>query len=176
MNVNIAINWLNDNEMLANPKKLIFLARNKSIEKKMPFVEKAIKSSSTVESLVITLDKNLNFKSHTENKGKQLNSGHVRVLKNVAVIKRYPLLGSSLTKIVTFGTKHFVRYSRHARYLGFRYWEISLYLSQKKKKVLFRIQRFLTLKQAKVLAVAYILPNFRYCSLVRMFCGKCSNN
>ena len=30
-----------------------------------------------------------------------------------------PLLGVSLTKIVTFGTKNnFVRYSRHARYLG----------------------------------------------------------
>ena len=34
------------------------------------------------------------------------------------VIKRCPLLGGSLTKIVTFGTKHFFRYSRHVRYLG----------------------------------------------------------
>ena len=29
-----------------------------------------------------------------------------------------PLLGGNLAKIVTFGTKHFVRYSRHVRYLG----------------------------------------------------------
>ena len=29
-----------------------------------------------------------------------------------------PLLGGSLTKIVTFGTKPFVHYSRHVRYLG----------------------------------------------------------
>ena len=123
MDANIAINWLNDNEMVANPKKfkLIFLARNKSIENKMSFVGKAIKSSSTVELLGITLDKNLNFKSHIKNTVKPLNSRHLRVLKNVPVIKRYPLLGSSLTKIVTFGTKHFVRYSRHARYLGFCY-------------------------------------------------------
>ena len=27
-------------------------------------------------------------------------------------------MGGSLTKIVTFGPKHFVRYSRHFRYLG----------------------------------------------------------
>ena len=66
---NIAINWLNDNEMVADPKKfqLIFLARSKSIEKEMSFVGKAIKSSSQVELLSITLDKNLNFKSHIEN-------------------------------------------------------------------------------------------------------------
>ena len=49
---------------------------------------------------------------------KLLNSGHLQVLKNLFVIKRFPLLRGSLTKIVTFGTKHFVRYSRHVRYLG----------------------------------------------------------
>ena len=42
MNANIAINWLNNNEMVANPKifQLMFLARNKSIEKVMPFLKK----------------------------------------------------------------------------------------------------------------------------------------
>ena len=57
---NIAINWLNNNEMVANPKKLLlmFLARNKSIEKEKSFVGKAIKSSSTAELLGIALDKN----------------------------------------------------------------------------------------------------------------------
>ena len=49
---------------------------------------------------------------------KPLNSGQLRVLKNLSVIKRCPLLGDSLTKIVTFGTKHFVRYSSYVRYLG----------------------------------------------------------
>ena len=49
---------------------------------------------------------------------KSLNSGHLWVLKNLSVIKRYPLLGGSLTKIVIFGTKHFVHYSRHDCYLG----------------------------------------------------------
>ena len=48
---------------------------------------------------------------------KPLNSGHLRVLKNLSVIKRCALLGGSVTKIVTFRTKHFVRYSRHVRYL-----------------------------------------------------------
>ena len=55
MDANIAINWLNNNEMVANRKK--FLARNKSIEKEMSFVGKAIKSFSTVELLGITLNK-----------------------------------------------------------------------------------------------------------------------
>ena len=49
---------------------------------------------------------------------KPLNSGDLRVLKNLSVIKRWPLLGGRLTKIVIFGTKSFVRYSRHVRYLG----------------------------------------------------------
>ena len=39
-------------------------------------------------------------------------------LKNFSVIKRCLLLRGNLTKIVTFGTKHFVRYSRHVRYFG----------------------------------------------------------
>ena len=73
----------------------------------MSFVGKAIKSSSTVELLGITLDKNLNFKSHIENICCKVN-----------------------------------------------------------KIALFRIRSFLTLEQAKVLAEAYILPNFRYCPLV----------
>ena len=59
---------------------------------------------------------------------KPLNSGHLRVLKNLPVITRCPLLGGSLTKIFTLGTKHFVRYSRHVRYLDAHYWEVSLYL------------------------------------------------
>ena len=69
MDANIAINPLNNNEMIANPKKfqLMFLARNNSIEKEMSFVQKVIKSSSTVELLGITLDKNLKFRSHIEN-------------------------------------------------------------------------------------------------------------
>ena len=58
---------------------------------------------------------------------KALNNGHLRVIKSLSVIKRCPLLGGSLTKIVTFGTKHFVRYSRHVRYRDVRYWELSLY-------------------------------------------------
>ena len=49
---------------------------------------------------------------------KLLHSGHPRVLKNLSVINRCPVLGGSLTKIITFGTKHFVRYSRVVRYLG----------------------------------------------------------
>ena len=67
MDAKIAINWLNNNGMVPNPKKfqLMFLARNKCIEKEMSFAGKAIKSCSRVELLDITLDKNLNLKSYT---------------------------------------------------------------------------------------------------------------
>ena len=121
MDANVAINRVNNNEMVANPQKfqLMFFARNKSIEKEMSFVGKTIKSSSTVELLGITLDKNLDFKSHIENICCKANN---------------------------------------------------------KIKALFRIRSFLTLEQAKVLAEAYILSNFRYCPLVCMLCEKCSNN
>ena len=47
-----------------------------------------------------------------------LNSGYLRVFKNLSVIERCPLLGGNSKKIVTFGTKRFVRYSMHVRYLG----------------------------------------------------------
>ena len=49
---------------------------------------------------------------------KLLNSGYLRVLKNLSVIERCPPLGGNLTKIATFGTKRFVRYPMHAWYLG----------------------------------------------------------
>ena len=49
---------------------------------------------------------------------KPLNSGHLRVLKNLSVIERWSLLGGNLKKIVIFGTKCFVRYSCYVRYLG----------------------------------------------------------
>ena len=49
---------------------------------------------------------------------KPLNSGHLRVFKNLSVIERCPLLGGNFKKIATFGTKCFVRYSWHVLYLG----------------------------------------------------------
>ena len=59
MDTNIAINRLNNIEMVENPKKFqyMFLVRNKSIEKETPVVGKTIKSSSTFELLGITSDK-----------------------------------------------------------------------------------------------------------------------
>ena len=50
---------------------------------------------------------------------KPLNSGHLPVLKYFSVIKRCLLLGVSLSKILEVGTKHFVHYSRHVRYLRY---------------------------------------------------------
>ena len=66
---NRVIQWLKDNEMVANPSKfqLMFLLKYKNIEKNMSFDGKTIKSSDTVELLRITLDKNINFKRHMQN-------------------------------------------------------------------------------------------------------------
>ena len=50
---------------------------------------------------------------------KLLNRGHLGVLKDLSVVERCPQLGGNLKKIVTFGTKHFVHYSWHVRYLGY---------------------------------------------------------
>ena len=60
--------WLKDNEMVANPSKIqfMFLSKYKNIEKNMSFDGKTIKSSDTVELLGITLDKNINFKRHAK--------------------------------------------------------------------------------------------------------------
>ena len=44
-----------------------------------------------------------------------------------------------------------------------------------KTEALLRIRKFLNLKQAQVLAEAYISSNFRYCPLIWMFCGKMSD-
>ena len=63
--------------------------------------------------------KNAYWTSENQNTVKALNSGDLWVLKNSPVIKRCRPSGPSLTKIVTFGTKHFAGYSRHAAYLGY---------------------------------------------------------
>ena len=61
--------WLKDNEMVANPSKfqLMFLSKYKNIEKSMSFDGKTIESSDIVKLLGITLDKNINFKRHIQN-------------------------------------------------------------------------------------------------------------
>ena len=66
---NRAMQWLKDNEMVANPSKfqLMFLSKYKNIEKNMSFDGKTIKSSDTIELLGISLDKNINFKRHIQN-------------------------------------------------------------------------------------------------------------
>ena len=60
-----------------------------------------------------SVNENFSFQEIYNNTVKPLNSGHLWVLENVSVIERCLLVGINLKKIVTFGTKHFVRYSRH---------------------------------------------------------------
>ena len=66
---NTAIQWLKDNEMVANPSKfqLMFLSKYKNFEKNTSFDGKTSKSSDTVKLFGITLDKNINFKRHMKN-------------------------------------------------------------------------------------------------------------
>ena len=49
---------------------------------------------------------------------KPMNNGHLQLLKKLSVIEGCLLLGRNLKKIVTFGTKCFLRYSWNVRYLG----------------------------------------------------------
>ena len=69
------------------------------------------------------------------------------------------LLGTTLDKNINF-KRHIQNICRKAN---------------NKTKTFLRII-FLTLEQAQVLAEAYISSNFRYCSLIWMFCGKMSDN
>ena len=57
---------------------------------------------------------------------KPLNSGHLFVLKNLSVIKRFPLLRGSLTKMATFGTKHFPTIIDMSAICNVRFWEVLL--------------------------------------------------
>ena len=58
---------------------------------------------------------------------KPLNSWHLRILKNVSVIKMCPLMGGSLTKISIFGTKNFVKYIQDMSAIwDVHYWEVLL--------------------------------------------------
>ena len=53
----------------------------------------------------------------SKNTVKPLNTGHLRVLKNLSIIETCPLLGGNLKKLFTIGTIRFVRYLWHVRYI-----------------------------------------------------------
>ena len=87
---NTVIQWLKDNEMVANPSKfqLMFLSKYKNIGKNMYFDRKTIKSPDTVELLGITLHKNINFKRHIQNICQKANNKtkallHTRTFRNL---------------------------------------------------------------------------------------------
>ena len=89
---NRAIQWLKDNEMVANPSKfqLMVLSKYKNIEKNMSFDGKTIKSTDTVELLGITLNKNINFKQHIQNicrKANNKSKALLRIRKGIYLIK-----------------------------------------------------------------------------------------
>ena len=73
--------------------------------------------SSFAQIVLATVLSNYKIPMQQYNTVKPFNSRHLRVLKNLSVIKRCPLFGGSLKEIITFGAKYFVRYSRHVRYL-----------------------------------------------------------
>ena len=95
---------------------------------------------------------------------KPLNSGHLRVLKSLSVIKKCPLLGGSLTKIVKFETKHFVRYSRQERYLG-------RLLLGGFTVVFFRLMNLLV-KRLLILIVIRLIQSHFYCNFLRAYLNK----
>ena len=54
---------------------------------------------------------------------------------------------------------------------------LTIYAIQQVKRLraLTRIKRFLSQEQTKSLSQAYIMSTFKYCPLVRVFCGKTEN-
>ena len=49
-------------------------------------------------------------------------------------------------------------------------------IASNRLQALARICKFLSFEQAKHLSEAYIISNFRHCTLIRMFCSKPANN
>ena len=70
-----------------------------------------------------------------------MNSGQVRVLKKLSVIDRRLILGGNLKRIVTFGTKCFVRYPWYVPYLGYPLLEGFTVTTTPYIKVLFILQQ-----------------------------------
>ena len=70
LKINTAIQSVKDNEMVANPSKfqLMILSKYKNTEENMSFDSKTITLSDTFELLGVTLDKNVNFKRHVQDK------------------------------------------------------------------------------------------------------------
>ena len=78
---NIAINWLTDNSMIANPSKFQAIVMSKSrqhIITDFAFKDKSIESTNAVKLLGVTIDDKLNFTTHISNicrkAGGQLNA------------------------------------------------------------------------------------------------------
>ena len=59
---------------------------------------------------------------------KPLNSGHLRILKNLSVIKRCSLLGGNSKKIVAFGLNILSTIQGMSAIWDVRHWEASLYI------------------------------------------------
>ena len=100
--------WLKDNEMVANPSKfqLMFLSKYKNIEKKMSLDGKTIKSSDKFELRGITLDKNINFKRHTQNICRKANNK----TKALLLIRKFLNLEQALVLTEAYISSNF-RYS-----------------------------------------------------------------
>ena len=70
LKINTAIQSIKDNEIVTNPSKfqLMILSKYKNTEENMSFDSKTITLSDTFELLGVTLDKNVNFKRHVQDK------------------------------------------------------------------------------------------------------------
>ena len=79
----------------------------------MKFISVLLKENTKINICCFLLDFNFNIIEKNYNFVNNFNQTLIYITE-----KPPPLLRGSLAKIVTFGTKHFVCYSRHVRYLG----------------------------------------------------------
>ena len=81
-----------------------------------------------VNTVHIILMNFVRFMNHFKNTVKPLNSGHLRVLKSLSVIKRCPLLGGSLQRLSRLGLNILSAIQGMPAIWDVRYWEVSLYI------------------------------------------------
>ena len=98
---------------------------------------------------------------------KSLNSGQPRVLKNLSVFERCPLLGGNLKNIVTFGTKRFARSSLYNILDNRGKWQNlkqeKLSIGRKRIALLFfGVVNGNVLKQARLQALWNMLQSLKY--------------
>ena len=105
---NKAIDWLNDNKMLANPSKfqgIVLTKKNETIKTTFEIKEATIESANSVKLLGVVIDEKLNFETHIKNlcgnAGGQLNTLY-RLKNNLTSFSKELAVNSFIASIFNY--------------------------------------------------------------------------